>query len=77
MFEKTFKYLDALEHDKAAEAELEGKRYTFILPEVFRWESWAAPARCFGGSHLTGNNAALNRPSVAGRWTHALAMNRW
>jgi len=25
------KYLDALEQDKAAEAELEGKRYTFIL----------------------------------------------
>ncbi len=37
------KYLDALEHDKAAEAELEGKAYTFILTEAFRWDSWAAP----------------------------------
>ncbi|HRH17672.1 MAG TPA: type I restriction-modification system subunit M N-terminal domain-containing protein, partial [Aquabacterium sp.] len=37
------KYLDALERDKASEAELEGKPYTFILPEVFRWDSWAAP----------------------------------
>ncbi|MBC7701791.1 type I restriction-modification system subunit M [Aquabacterium sp.] len=37
------KYLDALELDKANEAELEGKAYSFILPEVFRWNSWAAP----------------------------------
>jgi type I restriction enzyme M protein len=37
------KYLDALEHDKSAEAELNGKTYTFILAEAFRWESWAAP----------------------------------
>ena len=37
------KYLDALERDKASEAELEGKPYTSILPEVFRWDSWAAP----------------------------------
>ena len=37
------KYLDALEQDKAMEAELEGKKYTFILDEPYRWESWAAP----------------------------------
>ena len=37
------KYLDALEQDKAAEAELEGRAYSFILAEVFRWNSWAAP----------------------------------
>ena len=37
------KYLDALEQDKAAEAELEGKRYSFILDEPHRWERWAAP----------------------------------
>ena len=37
------KYLDALEQDKASEAELEGKRYSFILDEAYRWESWAAP----------------------------------
>ncbi len=30
------KYLDALEHDKAAEAEFEGKTYSFILNEAFR-----------------------------------------
>jgi type I restriction enzyme M protein len=37
------KYLDGLEQDKAMEAGLEGKKYTFILDEPHRWESWAAP----------------------------------
>ena len=37
------KYLDGLEQDKAAEALLEGKRYTYILDVPYRWESWAAP----------------------------------
>jgi len=37
------KYLDGLEQDKAMEAELERKKYTFILDEPYRWESWAAP----------------------------------
>ena len=37
------KYLDALERDKAMEAELEGKKYTFLLDKPYRWESWAAP----------------------------------
>lgn len=37
------KYLDSLEQDKAAEAELAGKKYTNILDKQYRWESWAAP----------------------------------
>jgi len=37
------KYLDGLEQDKATEAALEGKKYTYILDEPYRWESWAAP----------------------------------
>jgi type I restriction enzyme M protein len=37
------KYLDALEQDKADEAKLEGKKYSFILDKTFRWENWAAP----------------------------------
>ena len=37
------KYLDALEHDKATEAALDGRKYTHILDKPFRWESWAAP----------------------------------
>lgn len=37
------KYLEDLEADKAAEAELEGRTYRFILDEPYRWSSWAAP----------------------------------
>ncbi len=37
------KYLDALEQDKSMEAQLDGRRYTYILDEPYRWESWAAP----------------------------------
>ena len=37
------KYLDGLEQDRATEAKLEGKKYTFILDKPYRWESWAAP----------------------------------
>jgi type I restriction enzyme M protein len=42
------KYLDGLEQDKAMEAELDGKQYTFILDEPYRWESWAAPKTADG-----------------------------
>src|SRR5690348_5662763 len=37
------KYLDALEEDRRAFAELEGKKYSYLLNKEFRWESWAAP----------------------------------
>ena len=37
------KYLDELEQDRAMEAELEGRAYSFILDRPYRWESWAAP----------------------------------
>jgi type I restriction enzyme M protein len=37
------KYLDGLEEEKAITAELEGKKYTYILDKQFRWEAWAAP----------------------------------
>jgi len=37
------KYLDGLEQDRALEAELEGKKYAYILEDPYRWESWAAP----------------------------------
>jgi type I restriction enzyme M protein len=37
------KYLDDLEHEKAMQAELEGKPYEYILDETHRWASWAAP----------------------------------
>jgi type I restriction enzyme M protein len=37
------KYLDDLEQDKSTEAELDGKKYTYILDKPYRWENWAAP----------------------------------
>jgi type I restriction enzyme M protein len=37
------KYLDGLDQDKADEAALSGKPYTYILEEPFRWSAWAAP----------------------------------
>ena len=37
------KYLDDFEQDRAMEAQLDGKKYTFILDKPCRWECWAAP----------------------------------
>jgi type I restriction enzyme M protein len=37
------KYLDDLEQEKAMEAELLGKRYSYIIDEAHRWSRWAAP----------------------------------
>jgi type I restriction enzyme M protein len=37
------KYLDDLERDKGTEAELDRKKYAYILDKAYRWESWAAP----------------------------------
>jgi type I restriction enzyme M protein len=37
------KYLDGLEQDRATEAALDRKSYTYILDKPYRWEAWAAP----------------------------------
>ncbi len=37
------KYLDDLEKDKKAKAELSGKAYDEIIGKQYRWEVWAAP----------------------------------
>jgi type I restriction enzyme M protein len=37
------KYLEGLEEDRAASAALLGKKYTYILDEPYRWQTWAAP----------------------------------
>jgi len=50
------KYLDALEADKAMEAALEGRAYSFILSEPFRWGQWAAPK---GADGKLNHNAAM------------------
>jgi len=51
------KYLDGLEQDKADEAALGGKNYTFILDEPYRWDVWAAPRSPLG---LIDHNKALS-----------------
>ena len=42
-------YLDDLEGERAIEAELVGKSYSFIIDEKHHWSRWAAPKR-FDGS---------------------------
>lgn len=37
------KYLDGLEQDRATEAALEGRPYSYILDKPYQWEEWAAP----------------------------------
>ncbi len=37
------KYLENLEQDRATEAALDGKNYTFIIEKQYRWDQWAAP----------------------------------
>jgi type I restriction enzyme M protein len=37
------KYLDGLEQDKATEARLDGRKYSYILDRGYRWNEWAAP----------------------------------
>ena len=37
------RYLDNLEQEKKANAELEGKPYSFIIDEEYRWNTWAIP----------------------------------
>jgi type I restriction enzyme M protein len=50
------KYMDGLEQDRADEAALNSKKYTYILDKPFRWESWAAPK---GKDGKIDHNAAL------------------
>src|SRR5471032_3295822 len=54
------KYLDGLEEDRATEAALKGKKYSYILEEPYRWAAWAAPKRKDGkldhNTALTGDD---------------------
>jgi type I restriction enzyme M protein len=50
------KYLDGLEQDRADEAALGGKKYTYILDKSYRWETWAAPK---GKDGKLDHNAAM------------------
>jgi type I restriction enzyme M protein len=42
------KFLDGLEQDKATEAQLQGKKYSYILESAYRWDTWAAPKDATG-----------------------------
>ncbi|HZK35436.1 MAG TPA: N-6 DNA methylase, partial [Aeromicrobium sp.] len=42
------KYLDGLEQDLADQAALEGRTYSYILDEPYRWETWASPKDAVG-----------------------------
>jgi type I restriction enzyme M protein len=63
------KYLDALEADKATEAALEGKTYSFILDATYRWESWAAPKTADG---RLDHNAAMTGEDLRDFVNHKL-----
>jgi type I restriction enzyme M protein len=39
------RYLDELEDEKADEAELTGKAYSFIIDEKYRWSTWVFPKK--------------------------------
>jgi type I restriction enzyme M protein len=55
------KYLDGLEEDRADEARLEGKKYSFILEKPYRWASWAAPK---GKDGKLDHNAAMTGDDI-------------
>ncbi|MFO1064935.1 MAG: type I restriction-modification system subunit M N-terminal domain-containing protein [Pirellulales bacterium] len=47
------KYLDGLEQDKADEAALDGKRYSYILDKQYRWDVWACARRISTATSIT------------------------
>ena len=42
------KYLDDLEQERALQAELVGRPYSFLIDEPHRWSTWAAPKKADG-----------------------------
>ena len=57
------KYLDDLEHEKSLEAELLGKKHSYIIDEQHRWETWAAPKNAKG--NFDHNNAVTGDDLIA------------
>ena len=55
------KYLDALERERAMLAELEGRKYDWLLQKKFRWDVWAAPKTRDGKPD---HNKALTGPDL-------------
>lgn len=42
------RYLDALEQERRDEAELEGRDYTPLISDAYRWSNWAVPRQADG-----------------------------
>lgn len=63
------RYLDELEQNKADEAGLLGKEYTYILDEAYRWNNWAMPKNEQGELDI---NAALTGPDLVEFVDHKL-----
>ncbi|MDN5627543.1 MAG: type I restriction-modification system subunit M [Weeksellaceae bacterium] len=55
------KYLDSFDQNRADEAELEGRTYTPILEENYRWQKWAAPKNEKGEQDI---HAAMTGPDL-------------
>lgn len=51
------KYLDDMEKERASEAGLADKSYTYIIDESYRWSTWAVPKTAQG--ELDRNNALI------------------
>lgn len=51
------KYLDALERERAQQAELDGRTYSFLLDKKFHWNVWAVPRTVHGA--LDHNHALI------------------
>src|ERR1017187_518291 len=55
------KYPAGLEEDKATEAALDGKKYSYIVEKPNRWETWAAPK---GNAGRNGGEYYTPRPLI-------------
>ena len=55
------KYIDDLERERALQAELDGRAYSYIIDDAHRWSAWAAPKTAAG---TFDHNAALTGPDL-------------
>jgi type I restriction enzyme M protein len=63
------RYLDDLELEKKDEAELQGKQYSLILDEDYRWSNWAMPK---GADGKLDHHKAMTGPDLVDYVDHKL-----
>jgi len=56
------KYLDDLEQERLTIAQINGRKYTYLLDKDYRWESWAAPK---GKDGKLDHNRAMTGPDLS------------